>query len=134
MTETELAVVGLGLLAGYWFVSSSMGKTKPRTDEAGPSDSSRHESPGTHSPPGSNGAGAQQADTDIPPHAAHPRLWNEILGVPASATREEICRAYKSRISQYHPDKVTRMGPEIREVAEQKSKEINDAYRAALER
>jgi hypothetical protein len=35
---------------------------------------------------------------------------------------------YRKRIAQYHPDKVSAMGPEIREVAEQKAKEINEAY------
>ena len=40
----------------------------------------------------------------------------------------EIERAYKVKISQYHPDKVAQMGIEIRELAEAKSKEINAAY------
>ena len=31
-------------------------------------------------------------------------------------------------MTQYHPDKVRNMGDEIREVAERKAKEINEAY------
>ena len=46
---------------------------------------------------------------------------------------EEIRAAYLKRISEYHPDKVTALGKEIREVAERKSKEINVAYSVALE-
>jgi len=36
--------------------------------------------------------------------------------------------AYRKAIAQYHPDKVSAMGPEIRAIAEQKAKEINQAY------
>jgi DnaJ-domain-containing protein 1 len=31
-------------------------------------------------------------------------------------------------MSQYHPDKVNSLGPEFRELAESKSKEINRAF------
>jgi DnaJ-domain-containing protein 1 len=54
--------------------------------------------------------------------------WFLILDVPQGASREEVERAYKVKISQYHPDKVAQMGIEIRELAEAKSKEINAAY------
>jgi DnaJ like chaperone protein len=54
--------------------------------------------------------------------------WFLILDVPQSAALAEIERAYKVKISQYHPDKVAQMGIEIRELAEAKSKEINAAY------
>jgi DnaJ like chaperone protein len=57
-----------------------------------------------------------------------------VLGVQPSATKDEISAAYKRKISEYHPDKVTRMGKEIRELAEQRSKEINAAYEEALRR
>ena len=39
-----------------------------------------------------------------------------------------IKAVYRKKIAQYHPDKVSAMGPEIQEVAEQKAKEINEAY------
>ena len=41
---------------------------------------------------------------------------------------DAIKAIYRKRIAQYHPDKVLAMGPEIREIAEQKAKEINEAY------
>ena len=63
-------------------------------------------------------------------HGAMP--WYVVLDVDRSASRAAITAAYRSRISQYHPDKVARMGPEIRALAEQKSAEINAAYEAAL--
>ncbi|HEX8954839.1 MAG TPA: J domain-containing protein [Burkholderiaceae bacterium] len=58
--------------------------------------------------------------------------WFLILEVTHGATREEIERAYKIKISQYHPDKVAQLGIEIRELAEAKSKEINAAYDYAM--
>ena len=40
----------------------------------------------------------------------------------------EVKTAHRRLIAQYHPDRVSAMGPEIREVAEIKAKEINEAY------
>ena len=60
--------------------------------------------------------------------------WATVLGVPATASKDEIVAAYKRKISEYHPDKVTRMGPEIRALADMRSKEINAAYDEALRR
>lgn len=41
---------------------------------------------------------------------------------------DSIKSVYRKKIAQYHPDKVLAMGPEIREVADKKAKEINEAY------
>ena len=41
---------------------------------------------------------------------------------------DSIKSIYRKKIAQYHPDKVAAMGPEIQQVAEQKAKEINEAY------
>lgn len=50
--------------------------------------------------------------------------YYEILGVPRNATQEEIKRAYRRLAMQYHPDR----NPDRREWAEQKFREINEAY------
>ena len=55
-------------------------------------------------------------------------LWYEVLQVPPDSPIEEIRLAYRKRMSEYHPDRVARLGIEIREVAERKSKAINAAY------
>ena len=52
----------------------------------------------------------------------------ETLGLEKPYAEEEIKSAYRKLIAQYHPDRVSAMGPEIREVAETKAKEINEAY------
>lgn len=52
----------------------------------------------------------------------------EVLGLTTDYQPEDVKAAYRTLIAQYHPDKVSRMGDEIREVAERKAKEINEAY------
>lgn len=52
----------------------------------------------------------------------------QILGVEPTATDAEVKKAYRERIAAYHPDKVAALGPELREVAEQKTRQINLAY------
>lgn len=51
-----------------------------------------------------------------------------VLGVTSSASPDEVRKAFRERAQQYHPDKVAHMAPEFREMAEQKMKQINDAY------
>ena len=70
-----------------------------------------------------------------PPPPPPPKIMTpyEVLQVSATASQEEIAAAYKRMAQLYHPDKVASLGPELREVAEQKMKEINIAY-AALTR
>jgi hypothetical protein len=65
---------------------------------------------------------------------ASERTWYQTLDVGESASREEIDRAYRQQISQYHPDKVATLGEDIRHVAEARTKEINAAYDLAKTR
>ena len=58
--------------------------------------------------------------------------WFEILEVVPSASLEQIKSAYKMKISQYHPDKVSSLGPEFTPIAEKKTKQINAAYEEAV--
>ena len=57
-------------------------------------------------------------------------LFFKVQQIPEESPRDfnSIKTVYRKKIAQYHPDKVSAMGPEIREVAEQKAKEINEAY------
>lgn len=54
----------------------------------------------------------------------------EVLGIARNASQEEIKRAYKHLVSQYHPDKVHHLAGEFRELAEKRFKEIQAAYEA----
>lgn len=51
-----------------------------------------------------------------------------ILGLGAGADFAEIKAAYRKLSMQYHPDKVGHLGDEFKKVAEEKMKEINNAY------
>ena len=52
----------------------------------------------------------------------------EILGVSKSASDKEIKSAYKKKALKYHPDRCAGKPPEEIKAAEQKFKEINEAY------
>ena len=54
--------------------------------------------------------------------------FGKILEIEDLQDSEKIKASYRRKIAQYHPDRVGAMGPEIREVAEKKAKEINEAY------
>ena len=55
--------------------------------------------------------------------------WLALLGVERSPDQHTIRKAYREKMSLYHPDKVSQLGIEIRELADRKSKQINKAYR-----
>ncbi len=52
----------------------------------------------------------------------------EILGVSHDASMDEIKKAYHRKASKYHPDKVSHLGEEFQRLAEEKFKEINQAF------
>jgi len=51
-----------------------------------------------------------------------------VLGLSPGASFTEIKAAYRKLSMQYHPDKVGHLGEEFKKVAEEKMKEINQAY------
>ena len=54
--------------------------------------------------------------------------YAEVLGLKEPLDLKLVKSTYRKIIAQYHPDRVVAMGPEIKEVAEKKAKEINEAY------
>jgi preprotein translocase subunit Sec63 len=52
------------------------------------------------------------------------------FGLGESASFDDVRRAYRELVQSYHPDKVAHLGPDLRQVAETKTKEINSAYHA----
>lgn len=51
-----------------------------------------------------------------------------VLGVGRNASADEIKKAYRRLVNTYHPDKVGHMGEEFQQLAEEKFKEIQEAY------
>ena len=50
------------------------------------------------------------------------------LGLAPGATKQEIKDAYKSMAKTFHPDKLAGVDIAIKKIAEEKFKEINEAY------
>ena len=55
-----------------------------------------------------------------------------MLGVGKNASLDEIKNAYKRLAVKYHPDKVSHLGEEFRVLAEQRFKEIQEAYQELM--
>ena len=59
----------------------------------------------------------------------------EVLGVGLGASRDEIKRAYYERVKSYHPDNVPHnLAQEFKDLAEERTKELNQAYETLLSR
>ena len=56
----------------------------------------------------------------------------KILGLTTNATPEQIKSSYYDLIKKYHPDKVDGLAEDFRNLAETKSKELNEAYKILL--
>ena len=56
----------------------------------------------------------------------------EVLGITRGAGAEEIKKAYRDKLKKFHPDVVEnlKLGPEYREMFEDKTREIHNAYQS----
>ena len=54
--------------------------------------------------------------------------YGKILDLRGKLNFDDIKKAYKEKMKQYHPDKVEMMGEELRELATKMTEEINEAY------
>ena len=73
-------------------------------------------------PPTSPGA------RDNPDDSLAPDWASEVLGVAPATPLPEVKAAYQSLGQQYHPDRVNGLGEELQEIADRRTKEINEAY------
>lgn len=62
------------------------------------------------------------------------RPWYEVLDVDSNASFEEIKKAYRKKMFQYHPDRCAKLSEAERLEAEEISKEINEAFQEIKER
>jgi uncharacterized membrane protein YkvA (DUF1232 family) len=56
------------------------------------------------------------------------QYYAEVLGLGADRSMPTIKQKYWELAKQYHPDRVQHLGPELRKVADQKMKNLNEAY------
>jgi hypothetical protein len=121
MTAVELMVIAVGAPAGYWLVSFLAGGKNTSGQPPAETDDARQQQEASQSA-GQTGEPAIQAMAE----------WHEVLGVDPQASATDIRDAYKRMLTQYHPDKVASLGSELHELANRKSQEITQAYRAAM--
>ena len=95
----DLAALGLG----GWYLWRRLGRALP-TGQPGPQ------------------AGSEQARTggSLDP-------W-KVLGISRGASTDEVRRAYRDKLRQYHPDRVDGLGEEFQQIAHQRTLEIRAAY------
>jgi len=55
--------------------------------------------------------------------------YYDLLGVPPTASQEEVKRAFRQQIARYHPDKVQHLGKEFQAMAANRAAELTEAYR-----
>ncbi|HEU0188090.1 MAG TPA: DnaJ domain-containing protein [Gallionellaceae bacterium] len=108
MTAVEIIVTIGAAVLGFWIVSYLMDEMK------------RPDNPVKRPPAPVAGALPQQEG------------WAQTLGVAETAGKEEIAAAYQQKISEYHPDKLASLGPELRAMAESRARLIDAAYAEAM--
>lgn len=59
---------------------------------------------------------------------ADPSAAYDILEIPATATDEEVKKAYRRMAMKYHPDKVAQLGEDVQKAAGEKFKKVQIAY------
>ena len=52
----------------------------------------------------------------------------KVLEVSPGATDDEVKRAYRNLALKHHPDRVAGLGEDVQHAAEEKFKQINEAY------
>lgn len=55
--------------------------------------------------------------------------YYDLLDLPATASSEQVKRAFRQQIARYHPDKVQHLGKEFQVLAADRAAELTEAYR-----
>lgn len=92
-------------------------KTGPRPDQRRP-------------PPPADSAPPPPVTPPPPP----PKGPHEVLGVAATASRDEVEAAFREQAKRYHPDRFAALDPEFLALAERRFKELGAAREELLER
>ena len=72
-------------------------------------------------------AGLPDVEEVTPVPVLEPDPW-ALLGVAPGTPLLEVRKAFRALMTQYHPDKVAHLAAEFRALAEQKSRQITEAW------
>jgi DnaJ-domain-containing protein 1 len=133
MSSMQIFVISACAFLGFFIVSTMMGAKKSDRDEENgdPREAKTYGAPKGASRRDRSGErrNASGRGTDEPTMGFHSSArWPTVLGVSSDAPDEQVRSAYRALIQKYHPDKVANLGEEFQVMAEQKSREINEAY------
>ncbi len=56
------------------------------------------------------------------------KKYGQVLGLKGRVSMDDVRKAFRIRMAEYHPDKVAHLGPKLRQVAEEETKAIVSAY------
>ncbi|HUN55222.1 MAG TPA: DnaJ domain-containing protein [Smithella sp.] len=104
-----MAAIGV-LLVGYYLISSLINffRTNDNTKDL----------PGINRPD----------DRQLKDNQNTEKRYLNLLGLKGKVSEENIKNRYRQLMSEYHPDKVQHLGREFQQMAEFKTKEIQEAY------
>ena len=109
-----------GIRPGRGFTSASTARQQSsRRKRTGAADREK-ESESGQSKPGSRASGSNAGQSAKDPY--------EILGIGPGASWDDIQAAYKTKIKQYHPDKLSHLGEEFSTLANKRFLDIQAAY------
>ena len=102
---------------------SRAGDEQGRTDASGGGRST-----GGQTGSGRSGGGSQHKEGRHKPGERDDAYYYGVLGLTPDASEDEIKKAYRKLMRQYHPDRVATLGADLQAAASKKSMEINEAY------
>lgn len=74
------------------------------------------------------GQGDKTSSEPTRENKGQPRPPHEVLGLEPGSNQDAVKAAYRRAALRYHPDRVQSLGEEFRQLAEERMKEINEAY------
>lgn len=112
-----------------WFIQQALSQHVPGVPVPDPK-----RRPGKKGAETAKGGGKRIEDEDtnprsrpLPPRSAEKDPW-AVLGIPPGTPKEEAKKAFRALITQYHPDKVSHLAAEFRELADRRTREILEAW------
>jgi hypothetical protein len=94
--------------------------TRPSAEDAGSADTNN-----------SRGQSENTNNTYRPsafPLSKDEKYYGKVLGLTGKLTKADLKRCYREMAAKYHPDKVQHLGKEFQDLAEEKARQINEAY------